>query len=124
MGKAIGILGQGATAQSSSQLSMSIPGTLAIGSNLGPAAFYGATTTVRTATAMVKSAPVGSSLVFAVYAGTSPPTLLYTITITSGNVLGTAAGTVNVPANTQVVVNITSVGSPTFPGADATVQLN
>jgi hypothetical protein len=122
MGKAIGI-GGGLSSAGSNQLSMVIAGTLAIGSNLGPAAFFTAATTVTVATAMVKTAPVGGSLVIQVYSNSSPPTLLYTITITAGNFLGVAAGTVVVPANTQVVVNITGVGS-TFPGADLAVQLN
>jgi hypothetical protein len=72
---------------------------------------------------MVKAAPSGADLVFQVYMNTSPAVLLYTVTIAAGATMGSAAGTVIVPANTRLVVNVTSVGT-TFPGADATIQLN
>jgi hypothetical protein len=104
-----------------SRITVSIPGTLAIGSNLGPAAFYVATTLVHSCTIMVKTAPTGANLVFQVQQGS---TTLFTVTIMAGQTVGTATGSAQtVPANTQLVVNITAVGT-TFPGADATVQIN
>ena len=53
-------------------MKISIPGTLAIGSNLGPAAFYTSTVALQNGvTCMVKQAPVGADLVIQVYAGTT-----------------------------------------------------
>jgi hypothetical protein len=104
-----------------SRLTVSVPGTLAIGTNLGPAAFYTAATTVKSVNAMVKTAPTGANLVMTVQQGS---TVLFTCTIPSGSTTCTASSSPQtVPANTQIVVNITAVGT-TFPGSDLTIQLN
>lgn len=104
-----------------SRLTVSVPGTLAIGTNVGPAAFYTAATNVRSATVMVKTAPTGANLVFTIVQGA---TTLFTVTVLDGQTIGTSSGAVQVvPANTQIVVSITAVGT-TFPGSDATIQLN
>jgi hypothetical protein len=67
----------------SGEMKISIPGTLAIGSNLGPAAFYTSAVSLQNGvTCMVKQAPVGANLVIQVYAGT---TLLFTVTIAAGD---------------------------------------
>ena len=104
-----------------SRLTVSIPGTLAIGSDLGPSAFYTTSTTVKSVTAIVKTAPTGASLVMTIQQGA---TVLFTCTIPAASTSCTASsGAQTVPANTRVVVNITAVGT-TFPGADLTLQLN
>ena len=115
------LTGYTAIAGLSSRLTVSIPGTLAIGSDLGPSAFYTASTTVKSVTAIVKTAPTGASLVMQVQQGA---TVLFTCTIPAASTSCTASsGAQTVPANTRVVVNITAVGT-TFPGADLTLQLN
>lgn len=54
----------GELAAPSGEMKISIPGTLAIGSNLGPAAFYTSTISLQNGvTCMVKQAPVGADLV-------------------------------------------------------------
>jgi len=105
----------------SGEMKISIPGTLAIGSNLGPAAFYTATVSLQNGvTCMVKQAPVGANLVIQVYAGT---TLLFTVTIAAGSTTGSATGTSLIGPETPVIINITAVGT-TFPGSDLTVALS
>ena len=105
-----------------SRLTMSIPGTLSVGTNLGPAAFYVTNTSVKQATVMVKETPVGGSgLVFVIKQGT---TTLFSCTIAPAATLcSSTTSPQTVPANTPIVINITGVGT-TFPGGDATVQLN
>jgi hypothetical protein len=105
----------------SGEMKISIPGTLAIGSNLGPAAFYTSTVVLQNGvTCMVKQAPVGADLVIQVYAGT---TLLFTVTITPGSTVGSATGTPAIGPETPVIINLTAVGT-TFPGSDLTVALS
>jgi hypothetical protein len=105
----------------SGEMKISIPGTLAIGSNLGPAAFYTATVALQNGvTCMVKQAPVGANLVIQVYAGT---TLLFTVTIAAGSTVGSATGTPSIGPETPVIINLTAVGT-TFPGSDLTVALS
>ena len=109
-------------------LTITIPGTLAIGSNLGQLpAFFNAAKTLQGATVAVGTAPTGASLVVQVQALTSPPATVFTLTITSGNTLVEAsaaqiAAAAAIPANALVLVNITAVGT-TFPGADLTLNL-
>jgi len=96
----------------SGEMKISIPGTLAIGSNLGPAAFYTSTVSLQNGvTCMVKQAPVGANLVIQVYAGT---TLLFTVTIAAGSATGSATGTASIGPETPVIINLTAVGT-TFP---------
>jgi hypothetical protein len=105
----------------SGEMKISIPGTLAIGSNLGPAAFYTSTVSLQNGvTCMVKQAPVGADLVIQVYAGT---TLLFTVTIAAGSTVGSAPGTSAIGPETPVIINLTAVGT-TFPGSDLTVALS
>jgi hypothetical protein len=105
----------------SGEMKISIPGTLAIGSNLGPAAFYTSTVSLQNGvTCMVKQAPVGANLIIQVYAGT---TLLFTVTIAAGSTSGSATGTPSIGPETPVIINLTAVGT-TFPGSDLTVALS
>jgi hypothetical protein len=105
----------------SGEMKISIPGTLAIGSNLGPAAFYTSTVALQNGvTCMVKQTPVGADLVIQVYAGT---TLLFTVTIAAGSTVGSATGTPAIGPETPVIINLTAVGT-TFPGSDLTVALS
>ncbi len=105
----------------SGDMKISIPGTLAIGSNLGPAAFYTSAVSLQNGvTCMVKQAPVGADLVIQIYAGS---TLLFTVTITAGSTTGSATGTPAIGAETPVIINITAVGT-TFPGSDLTLALS
>jgi len=105
----------------SGEMKISIPGTLAIGSDLGPVAFYTATVSLQNGvTCMVKQAPVGADLVIQVYAAT---TLLFTVTIAAGTTVGSATGTPAIGPETPVIVNLAAVGT-TFPGSDLTVALS
>jgi hypothetical protein len=111
----------GVVGSPSGAMKISIPGTLAIGSNLGPAAFYTSAVSLQNGvTCMVKQAPVGADLVIQIYAGS---TLLFTVTITAGSTTGSATGTPGIGAETPVIINITAVGT-TFPGSDLTLALS
>ena len=70
-----------------------VPGTLAIGANVGQVpAFFNALKTLQGATLWLAQAPTGASVVVQVQTATSPPTLLFTLTITSGNTMVQASG--------------------------------
>jgi hypothetical protein len=98
-----------------------IPGTLAIGSNLGPAAFYPTEVTLGTGVSgMLQAGPFGADLVVTIYAGV---TLLFSLTIAAGTLFASVAGTPTIPADTNVMVNITAVGT-TFPGAGLTLNFS
>jgi hypothetical protein len=108
-------------------MSLSIFGTLAIGSNLAPPAFYLTNVTLsQGVTVLVTGAPTGANLVFEIYAGSTP---LFTValgnalTVLAGQTIGSIAGTPTIPEDTAVIVNIVQVGT-TFPGANATLQFS
>jgi hypothetical protein len=72
----------------------------------------------------VKSAPVGADLTFSIYLGTaSTPWLTLTIAAGTTSVAATSDqldNATSIPANTNVRLDITGVGT-TFPAADLTV---
>jgi hypothetical protein len=101
-------------------LTISVFGTLAIGSNLGQVpAFVPAAKTFTQAVAMVTSAPTGADLIITVTSGAST---LFTVTIPAGATQGSANSSAGVLASTPIEVNLIQVGS-TFPGANLTVVL-
>lgn len=101
-------------------LTISVFGTLAIGSNLGQVpAFVPAAKTFTQAVAMVTTAPTGAALILTVTSGAST---LFTLTIPAGSTAVTVNAGVGVAAATPIEVNILQVGS-TFPGANLTVVL-
>jgi hypothetical protein len=105
----------------SGSMTIVIPGTLAIGSNLGPAAFYPTEVTLGTGVSgMLQAGPFGADLVVTIYAGV---TLLFSLTIAAGTLFASVAGTPTIPADTNVMVNITAVGT-TFPGAGLTLNFS
>jgi len=126
MANALGI----STAASSggAGLTITVPGTLAIGSNAGQVpAFYNAATSLSGARLAVAQAPTGAALVVNVGLAGSPETVLFTLTIAAGqtSVVATSAqiaAAAAIPANTNVLVDITAVGT-TFPGAGLTLNL-
>ena len=109
-------------------LTITISGTLAIGSNLGQLpAFFNTDKTLQGATLALGTAPTGASLVVQVQALTSPPATLFTLTLAAGSTQVEAsaaqiAAAAAISANALVLVNITAVGT-TFPGADLTLNL-
>ncbi|HEY6345663.1 MAG TPA: hypothetical protein VIY49_29540 [Bryobacteraceae bacterium] len=101
-------------------LTISVFGTLAIGSNLGQVpAFVPSAKTFTQAVAMVTTAPTGAAIILTV---TSGAYALFTVTIPAGSTQGSATAAAGVLASTPIEVNITQVGS-TFPGANLTVVL-
>jgi Flp pilus assembly protein TadG len=108
-------------------LTITVPGTLAIRNNAGQLpAFYPAVEEWSGFTLTVGTAPTGSQISVDVYLATSPPTLQFTLAIAAGTLSVSAtpaqvAAAVSVPANTNVYLNITAVGS-SFPGADLTAK--
>jgi hypothetical protein len=101
-------------------LTISVFGTLAIGSNLGQVpAFVPSAKTFTQAVAMVTSAPTGADLILTV---TSGAYALFTVTIPAGSTQGSSTAAAGVLASTPIEVNIIQVGS-TFPGANLTVVL-
>jgi hypothetical protein len=55
-------------------------------------AFFNALKTLQGATLWLAPEPTGASVVVQVQTATSPPTLLFTLTITSGNTMVQASG--------------------------------
>ena len=101
-------------------LTISVFGTLAIGSNLGQVpAFVPAAKTFTQAVALVTSAPTGAAIILTVTSGAST---LFTVTIPAGSTQGSSTAAAGVLPSTPIEVNIVQVGS-TFPGANLTVVL-
>jgi len=127
MSNALGIKGSG-SGVGGNPLVITVPGTLAIQSNAGQLpAFYNQSVALQGATLQVGSAPLGASLVVQVALLTSPPTVLFTLTLSAGSTSVSAASSAisaapSIPAKTPVVLNITAVGS-SFPGQNLTVNL-
>lgn len=127
MANALAIASVTASAAASA-LTITVPGTLAIGSDAGQLpAFFNAAKLLAGARLAVASAPTGAALVVNVGLATSPETVLFTLTIPAGELAVAAtsaqiaaAGTI--PANVNVVVDITSVGN-SFPGANLSLNL-
>ena len=128
MGKARGIFGGPSTeAGGGNPLTITVPGTLAIGSNAGQVpAFYNAPVQWQGFTLAVGSAPTGSAIEVNVGLATSPETVLFTLTIGAGDLSVSAtstqiSGAGAIPENTNIVLDIIEVGS-TFPGANLTAN--
>ncbi len=103
---------------------ISIDGTLAIGSDLAPMVSLGVTQRATGVRCLVKQAPTGADLTFAIYVG---GTLWMTLTIPAGQTSVTATqaqldAAADIAADANIRVDITAVGT-TFPGADASVQI-
>ena len=104
--------------------SLTVSGTLAIGSNLASAAYVIAAFTPTTIRADIVTPPTGASLVIALgyRVGGGSPVNIATITIPAGAYNGTAASTVQIPAGMLLEVDITACGT-TIPGANLTVTV-
>jgi hypothetical protein len=105
-----------------SGFTLPVSGVLGIQSDAAPAFYLNNDFTAGSVKAYVKSAPVGADLVFTIYAGANA---WMTLTIAAGTaaVVGTSDQIDNasaIPANTNVRLAITSVGT-TYPGSDLTV---
>lgn len=129
MGKALGITNTSQAASGAGGgLTITLPGTLAIGSNAGQVpAFFNAATKLSGATLAVTQAPTGAALVVNIGLTGSPETVLLTLTIPAGQTSVAAGSSViaalaTIPANTNIQVDITAVGT-TFPGAGLTLNL-
>jgi len=101
-----------------------VAGVLGIQSDAAPAFYLNGDMTPGAIKAYVKSAPVGADLTFSLYIGTSS-TPYITLTIANGSKSVVATSDVMddlapIPANTNVRLAITSVGT-TYPGTDLTV---
>ena len=101
-----------------------VAGVLGIQSDAAPAFYLNADFTPGAIKAYVKSAPVGADLTFCLYVGTSSNPCI-TLTIPAGQKSVVAKSDVidalaPIPANTNVRLAITSVGS-TYPGTDLVV---
>ena len=127
MGKALGITNTG-VGGAGGGLTITVPGTLAIGSNVGQVpAFFNSEKTLAGATLAVTQAPTGAALVVKVGLAGTPETVLFILTLPAGQTSVAAssseiAALSSIPANTNVLVDITAVGS-TFPGAGLTLNL-
>jgi hypothetical protein len=101
-----------------------VAGVLGIQSDAAPAFYLNGDMAPGAIKAYVKSAPVGADLTFSLYIGTSS-TPYITLTIANGSKSVVATSDVidalaPIPANTNVRLAITSVGT-TYPGTDLTV---
>ena len=101
-----------------------VAGVLGIQSDAAPAFYLNGDMTPASIKAYVKSAPAGADLTFSLYVGTSS-TPYITLTIANGSKSVVATSDVidalaPIPANTNVRLAITSVGT-TYPGTDLTV---
>jgi hypothetical protein len=102
--------------------SLPVSGTLGIQADAAPALYLNDDFTAGAVKAYVKSAPVGADLLFTIYAG-ADAWMTLTIPAGSTSIAATAAqidGAATIPANTNVRLAITSVGT-TYPGSDLTV---
>jgi len=107
-----------------SGFTLPVSGVLGIQSDAAPAFYLNNDFTAGSVKAYVKSAPVGAVLTFSIYLGTaSTPWLTLTIAAGTTSVVATSDQIDNatpIPANTNVRLAITSVGT-TYPGTDLTV---
>jgi hypothetical protein len=97
-----------------------IPGTLAIGSDLGPIAAMPQTSTPSNITVQLKRAPTGAALVVVVYVN---GVVYATITVPAGATSASVATSTQIVAGQLIRVDITAVGT-TYPGSDMTVFIN
>jgi hypothetical protein len=110
---------------SGEQLVITVPGTLAIQSNAGQLpAFFNAKKRLTGAMLQLGTAAIGASVVVQV---TTAAGALFTLVLAAAASVVSASssqivGAPTIAAGTQVVINITSVGS-SFPGANATLML-
>jgi hypothetical protein len=96
-----------------------VGGTIGIQADAAPAFYLNSDFTASAVKAYVKSAPVGADLTFTIYAGATAWMAL-TIPAGSTSVVATDAqvsGAATIPANTNLRLAITAVGT-TFPGSD------
>ena len=111
--------GSGTAAAAKRQMTLSVPGTLGIGSSLAPLAEMDETRSASQVVALVKQAPVGGSVQVEIAAGGARWGL---VSIAAGATRGTLSGD-GLPAlrvDALVSVNVLAVPA-TFPGADLTV---
>jgi hypothetical protein len=97
-----------------------IPGTLAIGSDLGPIAAMPQTSTPSNITVQLKRAPTGAALVVVVYVN---GVVYATITVPAGATSASVTTSTQIVAGQPIRVDITAVGT-TYPGSDMTVFIN
>jgi hypothetical protein len=97
-----------------------IPGTLAIGSDLGPIAAMPTTSTPANITVQLKQAPAGAALVVVVYVN---GVVYATITVPAGATSASVATSTQIMAGQLIRVDVTAVGT-TYPGSDMTVFIN
>jgi hypothetical protein len=101
------------------EIVLSVPGTLAINSNAAPLVSLPSAGTPSAIVALIKTAPTGSGVTFAVYAGGS--TLIGTGTIAAGATSVTVStGLAAIAANAVLTLAITAVGSGTA-GSDLSI---
>ena len=112
----------------SSSVTLSIAGTLAIGSDLAPRIATNTLLTAISVQASVKNAPTGAALAVQIYyySGSAWVTWL-AISIAAGTTSTTLSGgsvsaAAQIPAGAYIRVDITGAGT-TFPGSDLTVQI-
>lgn len=104
------------------QMTLSIPGPLATGSNLGPVAFFSNDRTLNGVTIQLDQAPTGADAILTITDDTTS-TLLWTVTIAAGTKTGTATGSVNVTANDRIRVDCTQPGSINPGGSDTGIAI-
>lgn len=124
---AIGGIG-GLAEQAVSAVTLSIGGTLAIGSDLAPRVAPLNDITAEAVTAFVKNAPTGADLTLDIsYLDDSAWVVWMTLDLPAGQTSVTAtggdlAGATTLPAGCPIRLDITACGT-TFPGSDLTVQV-
>ena len=99
---------------------ITIPGTLAIGSDLGPIAAMPTTSTPSNITVQLKQAPIGNALTVVVYVNGA---VFATINVPPGATSATVANASLIAAGQSVRIDITGVGMA-YPGGDMTVFIN
>jgi len=109
----------GAEGQRSAGFTLSVPGTLGIQADAAPAFYLDSDFRVGSFKAYLKSAPVGAGLAISIYAGTTLWTS-FTIPAGSTSVMVGTNGLTPIPANVNIRLAITAVGT-TFPGSDLSV---
>jgi hypothetical protein len=116
----------GSTASGSvNQIVLTVPGILAIQSNVAPILELAAAQTFSTIVALVKTAPIGSPITLQLYVSGAAWGPVVTIAAGALSGSGSISGAGPIPANAIIRLDITGVGATltgvSFPGSDLTV---
>jgi hypothetical protein len=116
------VFAKGTSGGAAAQMTISIPGPLAVGSDLGPVAFFTTARSLSGVTVQMDQAPTGANAIFEVWNDTTSE-LLWTVTVTAGQNKASASGAANVAADDRIRVDCTQTGSTNPGGNDSGIAI-